>query len=87
MKKKKLPKAISQELRDLLTAKAELEKSLVYDVQVKHQVEERMIKTIATLEHTQSELSRISNDLESKYGKASEFNIETGEIMPSGVFE
>ena len=40
MKKKKLSKAVTQRLRDLLTAKSELEKSLAYDYQVKIQVEQ-----------------------------------------------
>jgi 5-bromo-4-chloroindolyl phosphate hydrolysis protein len=87
MKKKKLSKAVTQRLRDLLTAKSELEKSLAYDYQVKIQVEQRLKNSVATLEATQLELSELSNSLEKEYGKASEFNIETGEIVPSGVFE
>ena len=87
MKKKKLSKAVVSKLTELLNAKSELEKSVLYDTRLVREIESRMYHNIDELERTQTELSELSSELEKKYGKASEFNIETGEIIPSNVFE
>lgn len=87
MKKKKVNDAIVQKLRDLLTAKSEIENSLIVDLKCKDECEQRITASLRTLQQAQIELSKLSDDLEKEHGKGSEINIETGEIKPSGVFE
>lgn len=86
-KKKKVNDAVVQKLRDLLTAKSEIEKSLIVDLKCKEECEQRITASLRTLQQAQIELSKLSDDLEKEHGKGSEINIETGEIKPSGVFE
>lgn len=87
MKKKKVNDEVVQKLRDLLTAKSEIEKSLIVDLKCKDECDQRITASLRTLQQAQIELSKLSDDLEKEYGKASEINIETGEIKPTGVFE
>ncbi len=87
MKKKKLSKKVIDELVSLLTAKSELEKEIVNASRSRLNAEKNFNEVIHKYDQALHDLSVVSNDLEKKYGKASEFNIETGEINPSGVFD
>jgi hypothetical protein len=87
MKKKKLDKNVAEKLVDLLTAKTKLEKQIVEDSRIRFAAESKLNESVELFEKVSVELSKVSNDLEKKYGKGSEFNIETGEIVPSEIFD
>ena len=87
MKKKKLDKNVAEKLVDLLTAKAKLEKQIVEDSRIRFAAESKLNESVELFEKVSVELSKVSNDLEKEYGKGSEFNIETGEIVPSEIFD
>ncbi len=87
MNKKKLDKNVAEKLVDLLTAKTKLEKQIVEDSRIRFAAESKLNESVELFEKVSVELSKVSNDLEKKYGKGSEFNIETGEIVPSEIFD
>ena len=87
MKKKKLDKNVAEKLVDLLTAKTKLEKQIVEDSRIRFAAESKLNESVELFEKVSLELSKVSNDLEKEYGKGSEFNIETGEIVPSEIFD
>ncbi len=87
MKKKKLDKNVAEKLVDLLTAKTKLEKQIVEDSRIRFAAESKLNESVELFEKVSVELSKVSNDLEKEYGKGSEFNIETGEIVPSEIFD
>ncbi len=87
MKKKKLDKKVAEKLVDLLTAKTKLEKQIVEDSRIRFAAESKLNESVELFEKVSVELSKVSNDLEKEYGKGSEFNIETGEIVPSEIFD
>jgi len=87
MKNKKLDKNVAEKLVDLLTAKTKLEKQIVEDSRIRFSAELRLNESVELFEKVSVELSKVSNDLEKEFGKGSEFNIETGEIVPSEIFD